>query len=71
MKNKIEVTEMDAIRRLARISRIDRITNEGRKKRMSIEGTRKDDIKRKQLICYKCVNRMKDDRETETCRAKE
>lgn len=66
-KNKIEVVEMDAIRRSLRISRREHIRNEDIKNRMGIEGTIMKDIERRQLIWYGHVNRMNDERLPKQC----
>ncbi|KAF2881456.1 hypothetical protein ILUMI_24742 [Ignelater luminosus] len=51
---------MDAMRRLLRISRRDRMRNEMVRERVGIEGTITNDIERKQLIWYGHVQRMEE-----------
>lgn len=62
IKRKLEATEMDALRRAARISRRDRIRNEEVKRRMGIEGTIIQDIEQKQLVWYGHIKRMNNNR---------
>lgn len=61
-KRMLETTEMDALKRSARISRADRIRNEEIQQRMEIQDTIMDDIERKQLTWYGYVQRMEDHR---------
>ncbi|XP_045466796.1 uncharacterized protein LOC123675482 [Harmonia axyridis] len=49
---------MDALRRSARISRMERIRNQEVRNQMGVEGTIMDGIERKQLIWYGHVQRM-------------
>jgi len=51
-------TEMDALRRSARISKLDRKTNEYIRGKMDVQDMILDDITRKQLIWYGQVERM-------------
>ena len=52
-RRRINATEMDELRRSARISKLDRKTNEYiRGKKMDAQDVTVDDITRKQLICY-------------------
>jgi hypothetical protein len=57
---RINATEMDALRRSARISKLDRKTNEYIRGKMDAQDTRTilDDTTRKQLIWYGHVERM-------------
>ena len=55
---RINATEMDALRRSARISKLDRKTNEYIREKMNAQDTILDDINRKQLIWYGHVERM-------------
>ena len=48
----INVTEVDALRRSARISKLDRKTNEYIRGKMDAQDMMWDDITRKQLIWY-------------------
>lgn len=57
-KKKIISTEMDALRRSARISRRERKTNEYVKEQMGVEGNVMEDVERRQLIWYGHVQRM-------------
>lgn len=59
---KLEIVEMDAMRRSLRISRMDKIRNENIKQKMGIEGTIVQDIEQKQLIWYGHINLMDDKR---------
>lgn len=59
-KKMIEATEMDALRRSARISRIDRVRNDDVRQLMKIEDTVINVIEQKQLIWYGHVQRMQD-----------
>jgi len=52
------VTEMDALRRSARICKLDRKTNEYIREKMDAPDTILDEITRKQLIWYGHVERM-------------
>jgi len=49
-RRRINVTEMDALRRSARISKLDRKTNEYIRGKMDVQDMILDDITRKQLI---------------------
>jgi len=49
---------MDALRRSARISKLDRKTNEYIREKMDAQDVIWDDINRKQLIWYDHVERM-------------
>lgn len=62
IKKIIETEEMDAIRRAARISRMERIRNEEMKEIMGIESSIIQDVERKQLIWYGHVERMEEKR---------
>lgn len=62
MMKKLEAVEMDAMRRLLKISRMDKIRNENIKQKMGIEGTIVQDIEQKQLTWYGHINRMDDKR---------
>jgi hypothetical protein len=55
---RINVTEMDALRRSARKSELDRKTNEYIRGKMDAQDTILDDITRKKLIWYGHVERM-------------
>jgi hypothetical protein len=57
-RRRINATEMDALRRSARISKLDRKTNEYIRGKMDAQDTILDDIARKQLIWYGHVERM-------------
>ena len=57
-RRKINATEMDALRRSARISKLDRKTNEYIREKMEAPDTILDEISRKQLIWYGHVERM-------------
>ena len=61
-KKKVEATEMDAIRRSLRVSRLDRVRNEDLRERMGMKGTVVDDIEKRQLTWYGHVRRMPDER---------
>lgn len=61
-KAKVEVIEMDAMRRSLRISRGDRVRNEVIKEQMNIEDTIRKDIDKKQLTWYGHVCRMPETR---------
>jgi hypothetical protein len=54
-RNRINATEMDAFRRSARISKLDRKTNEYIRGKMDAQDMILDDITRKQLIWYSHV----------------
>ena len=54
----INATEMDALRQSARISKIDRKTNEYIREKMDAPDTILNEITRKQLIWYGHVERM-------------
>jgi hypothetical protein len=54
----INATEMDALRRSATISKLDRKTNEYMSGKMDAQDMILDDITRKQLIWYGHVERM-------------
>ena len=56
-RRRINATEMDALRRSARISKLDRKTNECIKGKMDAQDIL-DDITRKQIIWYGHVERM-------------
>jgi hypothetical protein len=51
-RRRINTTEMDELRRLARISKLDRKTNEYIRGKMDVQGMILDDITSKQLIWY-------------------
>jgi hypothetical protein len=55
---RINTTEMDELRRSARISKLDRKTNEYIRRKMDAQDMILDDITRKQLIWYGHVERM-------------
>ena len=55
---RINGTEMDALRRSARISKLDRKTNEYMREKMNEQATILDGITGKQLIWYGYVERM-------------
>ena len=55
---RINPTEMDALRRSARISKLDRKTNKYIREKMNKQGTILDEITGKQLIWYGHVERM-------------
>jgi hypothetical protein len=55
---RINTTEMDALRRSARISKLHRKTNENIRGKMDKQDTILYDITRKQLIWYGHVERM-------------
>ena len=57
-RRRIDATEMDALRRPARISKLDRKTNEYIRGKMDAQDMILDDITRKQLIWYGHVERM-------------
>jgi hypothetical protein len=57
-RRRINAAEMDALRRLARISKLDRETNKYIREKMDAHDTILDDITRKQLIWYGHVERM-------------
>ena len=57
-RRRTNVTEMDALRRSARISKLDRKTNEYIRGKMDAQDMILDDITRKQLIWYGHVERM-------------
>jgi len=57
-RRRIDATEMDALRRSARISKLDRKTNEYITGKMDAQDMILDDITRKQLIWYGHVERM-------------
>jgi len=57
-RRRIDATEMDALRRSARISKLDRKTNEYIRGKMDRQDMILDDITRKQLIWYGHVERM-------------
>lgn len=61
-KRMLEATEMDALRRSARISRVDRIRNEDIRQEMGLQDTIIRDIEGKQLTWYGHVQRMTDHR---------
>ena len=54
----INTTEMAALRRSARISKLDRKTNEYIREKMDTQDAVLDDITRKQLILYAHVQRI-------------
>ena len=54
----IKIAEMDALRRSARISKLDRKTNEYIRGKMEEQDMIIDDITRKHLVCYGHVERM-------------
>ena len=57
-RRRINAAEMDALRRSARISKIDRKTNEYIRETMDAQDAVLDDVTRKQLIWYGHVERM-------------
>jgi hypothetical protein len=57
-RRRINATEMDALRRSGRISKIDRKTNEYIRGKMDTQDMILVDITRKQLIWYSHVERM-------------
>jgi len=57
-RRRINETEMDALRRSARISKLDRKTNEYSRGKMDAQDVILDDITRKQLISYGHVERI-------------
>jgi ribonuclease HII len=57
-RRRINAAEMDSLRRSARISKLDRKTNEYIRDKMDTQDTILDDINRKQLIWYGRVERM-------------
>jgi len=57
-RRRINRTEMDALRRSARISKLDRNTNDYIRGKMDAQDMILDDITRKQLIWYVHVERM-------------
>jgi len=57
-RRKINATGMDALRRSARVSKLDRKTNEYIRRKMDAQDMILDDITRKQLIGYGHVERM-------------
>ena len=57
-RRRINGTEMDGLRRSARISKLDRKTNVYIREKMDAQDTVLDDITRKQLIRYGHVERM-------------
>ena len=59
---KLEATAMDALRRAARTSRLERIRNETINQEMGVQKTTIDCIEEKQLIWYGHVRRMGQDR---------
>jgi hypothetical protein len=56
----IFVTEMDYLRRSARISRMDKIRNEAIRTKMGINKNIVQEIEKQQLRCYSHVKRMED-----------
>jgi hypothetical protein len=57
-RRRIDVTEMDALRRSARISKLDRKMNDYIRGKMDAQNMILDDITRKQLIWYGHVKRI-------------
>jgi hypothetical protein len=57
-RRRIDATEMDGLRRSARISKLDRKTNEYIRGKMDAQDMILDDITWKQLIWYSHVERM-------------
>jgi hypothetical protein len=57
-RRRISASEMDALRRSARISKLDRKTNEYIRGKMDAQDMILDDVTRKQLIWYGHVERM-------------
>jgi hypothetical protein len=57
-RRRINATEMNALRRSARISKLDTKTNEHIRGKMDAQDVILDDITRKQLIWYGHVERM-------------
>lgn len=62
MERKLLTTEMDFLRRSARVSRTEHVRNEEVRRRVKRETTIMEEIRRKQLIWYGHVNRMSEDR---------
>jgi hypothetical protein len=58
-EQRIMATEMDYWRRAAGISRLERIRNERVREIMRVDGNIVEDIRKKQLIWYDHVKRMK------------
>jgi hypothetical protein len=56
-RRRINATEMDALRRSARISKLDRKTNEYIREKMKAQDMILDDLIQKQLIWYGHVER--------------
>ena len=57
-RRRINGTEMDGLRRSARISKLDRKTNEYITEKMDTQDTVLDDVTREQLIWFGHVERM-------------
>jgi hypothetical protein len=57
-RRRINATEMDALRRSARTSKLDRKTNESIRGKMDAQDMILDEINRKQLICYGHIEKM-------------
>jgi len=57
-RRRFNATEMDALRRSARISKLDRKLNEYIRKKMNKQDTILDEIIRKQHILYGYIERM-------------
>jgi len=57
-RRRINVNEMDALRRSARISKLERKTNEYIREKINAQDTILDEITRKKLIWYGHVERM-------------
>ena len=57
-RRRINATEMDALRRSARTSKLDRKTKECIREKLNSQDTILDEITRKQLIWYGHVERM-------------
>jgi hypothetical protein len=61
-RRRINASEMDALKRSTRISKLDRKTNEYIRRKMDAQDIILDDITRKQLIWYGHVERMDSER---------
>ena len=66
-RRRINTTEMDALRQSARISKLDRKTNEYIRGKMDVQDMILDYITWKQLIWYGHVERMDPTRTTKNC----
>lgn len=61
-RQRLEATEMDALRRSAGVSRRERIRNEEIREQMGVQDTIMKDVERRQLIWYGHVQRMAEGR---------